>query len=72
MDITKLNFLSREDYQLNGSIDIGEEVFLASINGGEIILYHFNKPGFYKVEIDSKKMLFVQKDDVKKINGSPE
>ncbi|MBK7787924.1 MAG: PQQ-binding-like beta-propeller repeat protein [Saprospiraceae bacterium] len=64
MDITKLNFLSREDYQLNGSIDIGEEVFLASINGGEIILYHFNKPGFYKVEIDSKKMLFVQKDDV--------
>lgn len=63
-EITKLNFLSREDYHLHASIDIAEEVFLASIIGGEIFLYHFNKPGFYKVEIDSKEILFVQKDIV--------
>lgn len=59
---TEINFLNRNDYNFVGSVSILEETFLSFINGGEIILYHFNKPGYYKVDIATKDKLFVQKD----------
>lgn len=59
---TELSFLSRNDYNLVGSFDIKEETFISSINKGEIILYHFSKPGYYKVDIDAMDKLFVQND----------
>ena len=59
---TEINFLNRKDYKLIGSVVILEETFVSSINSSEIILYHFNKPGYYKIDIDTKDKLFVQKD----------
>src|SRR6056297_841576 len=61
---TEINFLSKNDYKLVDSIEVKEETFISSINKGEIILYHFNKSGYYKVDIEARDKLFVQKDFV--------
>lgn len=59
---TEISLLSTIDYAEKSLIIIKEETFITAIDDDFIILYHFNKPGYYKVDIKKNRTEFIVSD----------
>jgi hypothetical protein len=61
---TEIYFLSKENYQIVNVLSIPEETFISAICGNDIILFHFNKSGYYRILNNKQEVVFVESEIV--------
>lgn len=57
---TEINLLSKVDLSIFSNLELDSETFLSSIGNDRIILYHFKKEGYYKVNLKNNSFEFIK------------